>query len=189
MGCDIHTVVELKKGNEWVGIDELPEEFNERNYSTFAFLANVRNRFNTKGFEPKGYPSDMSEKSKKELKEEWAGDFHSESYLTLKELDDCDKSDYNSEKCRVVGAFYEKFKELGGVLPKEMKVEEEIISNSILDIIGQQICPDIIVKWENSEDTLKKTPVFRGIEALKEIAKKNDIDNFENIRIVFCFDN
>ena len=109
--------------------------------------------------------------------------------MTLKELDDCDKSDYNSEKCRVVGAFYEKFKELGGVFPKEMKVEEEIISNSIFDIIGQQICPDIIVKWENSEDTLKKTPVFRGIEALKEIAKKNDIDNFENIRIVFCFDN
>lgn len=68
MGCDIHTVVELKKGNEWVGIDELPEEFNERNYSTFAFLANVRNRFNTKGFEPKGYPSDMSEKSKKRTK-------------------------------------------------------------------------------------------------------------------------
>ena len=189
MGCDIHTVVELKKGNEWVGIDELPEEFNERNYCTFAFLADVRNHFNTKGFKPKGYPDEMSEKSKKELKEKWAGDSYSESYLTLRELDDCDKSDYCSEKCRIVGAFYQKFKEFGGVLPKEMKVEEEIISSSIIDIIRQSVCPDVVVKWQVSEDTQKKTPVFRGIEALKEIAKKNNIDNFENIRIVFCFDN
>lgn len=189
MGCDIHTVVEIKNANgNWIGIDEVPKEFSDRNYSTFAFLANVRNSFNTKGFKPKGWPEDMSEMSK-EMEEKWEGDSHSESYLTLKELDDCDKSDYYSEKCRIVEDFYKKFKELGGVLPKGMEVEEEIISSSNFDIIKQSICPDVVVKWQASEDTQKKTPVFIGVEALKEIAKKNNIDNFENIRIVFCFDN
>lgn len=189
MGCDIHTVVEIKNADgNWIGLDEVPKQFNDRNYSTFAFLADVRNRFNTKGFKPKGWPEDMSEITK-QLKEKWDGDSHSESFLTLKELDEFDKSDYYSAKCRVVGDFYEKFKELGGVLPKGMKVEEKVISNSIFEIIGQAICPDVIVKWDVSEDVKKETPVFEGIEALKEIAKKNNIDNFENIRIVFCFDN
>lgn len=37
MGCDIHTVVEIKNENgNWIGIDEVPKEFSDRNYSTFA---------------------------------------------------------------------------------------------------------------------------------------------------------
>lgn len=188
MGCDIHTVVEIKNANgNWIGIDEVPEEFSDRNYSTFAFLANVRNSFNTKGFKPKGWPEDMSEMSK-EMEEKREGDYYSPSFLTLKELDDFDKSDYCAQKCKVNAAFYDKFKELGGVLPEGMSVEAPE-GGSIMDIIAQSICPYVVIKWSLPEAEQKETLIFKGIEALKEFAKKNNIDNFENIRIVFCFDN
>ena len=189
MGCDIHTVVEIKNANgNWIGIDEVPKEFSDRNYSTFAFLADVRNSFNTKGFKPKGWPEDMSEISK-EMKEKWEDDGHSPSFLTLKELDEFDKSDYCATKCKIVAAFYDKFKELGGVLPEGMSVEEPEGGGSIMEILAQSMCPDVIIKWPMPEAAQKETLIFKGIEALKEIAKKSNIDNFENIRIVFCFDN
>lgn len=187
MGCDIHTIVEIKKQNKWIGLEECPEEFNERNYSTFAFLANVRNRFNTKGFEPKGKPVEMSEESSK-LFEKWEDDGHSQSYLTLKELDEFDKSDYYSRKCRVVGEFIKMLKEFGGTIPEQMKIEE-IKATSFLDVIEMSFCPDVIVKWQAPESEQKETPLNKGIESLKKIAKKNEIENFEDIRIVFVFDN
>lgn len=188
MGCDIHTVVEIKKENTWVGLEECPKEFCKRNYSLFAFLANVRNAFNTKGFEPKGFPDDMSEMAK-ELKEEFDGDSHSESYLTLKELDDVDKKDAFAHKCRIVRAFWEKFKELGGKLPDGMEVEEDFKVNSIVDAMQLAMCPEVIIKWQSSEEEIKEYVLYQGIEALKEIAKQNNIENYEDIRIVFCFDN
>lgn len=187
MGCDIHTVVEIKKGTEWIGIDEVPEEFDKRSYNVFAFLANVRNSFNTQGFNPKGFPDDMSEKAKKEFENDI--DLHSKSYLTLKELNDADKSDYYSIKCRITKVFWEKFKELGGQLPDGMEVEEDFKVDSIVDALRLSIYPEVIIKWQIPEEEQKETTLYAGIEALKEIATKNNINNFENIRIVFCFDN
>ena len=187
MGCDIHTIVEIKKENTWVGLDECPNEFDERNYSLFAFLAGVRNSFNTKGFKPKGFPDDMSEKARKEFEND--SDLHSKSYLTLKELDYADKKDAYAHKCRIVGAFWEKFKELGGQLPDGMEVEENFKVTSIIDALHLAYCPKVIIKWQPSEEEIKKYDLYKGIESLKKIAKNNNIDNYENIRIVFCFDN
>ncbi len=187
MSCDIHTIVEVKKENTWVGVEECPKEFSERNYSMFAFLANVRNRFMTKGFEPKGFPEDMSEQSR-ELAEKWDSDMHSKSYLTLKELDDADKSDYLSVKCRVIGDFIKAFKEFGGVLPEQMTIEENK-PTTFLDIIESAFCPDVIVKWQSSKIDAQEYPLIKGIEALKELAKKYNIKDYEDIRIVFGFDN
>ena len=187
MGCDIHTVVEIKKENTWVGLEECPKEFDERNYALFAFLAGVRNRFNTKGFEPKGFPDDMSEKSRQKFLDDC--DLHSKSYLTLKELDESDKTDAFANKCRIVGAFWQKFKELGGELPDGMEVEEDIKIDSIVDAISLAFCPEVIIKWQPSKAEIKETTLYKGIEALKEIAKENNIENYENVRIVFCFDN
>lgn len=188
MGCDIHTIVEIKKENTWIGVEECPSEFCERNYSLFAFLAGVRNSFNTKGFEAKGFPEDMSEKARA-LEQEWGSDLHSKSFLNLKELEEANKSDYCSQKCRIVRAFWDKFKELGGVLPVGMEIEENFKVSSIIDALSLAYCPEVIIKWQSSKEEQKNFPLFRGIENLKAIALKNNIDNYENIRIVFGFDN
>ena len=187
MGCDIHTVVEIKKENTWLGLEECPKEFCERNYSLFAFLANVRNMFNTKGFEPKGFPDDISEKAKEKFKDDI--DLHSKTYLTLKELDDADKKDAFAHKYLIDGDFWEKFKELGGQLPDGMEVEEDFKTDSIIDAIRLVMCPGVIIKWQLSEEEIKKHDLYKGIEVLKKIAKQNNIENYEDIRIVFCFDN
>ncbi len=188
MGCDIHTIVEIKKENTWVGLEECLQEFSSRNYALFAFLAGVRNSFNTKGFKTKGFPEDMSKESR-ELEQKWDGDMHSKSYLTLKELEESDKSDHYSHKCRIVRAFWEKFKELGGILPDGMEVEEDFKVDSIIDAMQLAFCPEVIVKWQSSEKEQKEFALYKGIEALKEIAEKEQIKNHEDIRIVFGFDN
>lgn len=141
----------------------------------------------TKGFEPKGFPEDMSEQSRK-LEEKWDSDLHSKSYLSLKELDDADKSDYLSVKCRVVGDFIKAFEEFGGVLPEQMTIEENK-PTTFIDIIESAFCPDVIVKWQANKKDAQEYPLIKGIEALKELAKKYNIDDYENIRIVFGFDN
>ena len=188
MGCDIHTVVEIKRNGKWEGFEETPEEFCDRNYSLFAFLADVRNNFNTKGFKPKGFPQDFSEMTKKELLEDWQDDLHSASYLTLKELDECDKSDYYAEKCKIVKDFYDKFIELGGKLPEVMEIEKTK-PKSFVSCIQESFEPTVVVKWQPNNEKIKKYPLFKGIEELKIIAKKFDISDYENIRIVFGFDN
>lgn len=140
-----------------------------------------------KGFEPKGFPDDMSEKAKEKFEDD--SDLHSKSYLTLKELDESDKKDAFAHKCRIVRAFWEKFKELGGKLPDGMEVEEDFKVNSIVDALSLAFCPEVIIKWQPSEEEIKEFTLYQGIEALKEIAKQNNIENYEDIRIVFCFDN
>lgn len=106
MGCDIHSFVEVKQNNKWNKIDKslfpqgegfTAEPFNWRSYSIFAFLAGVRNYDHcTPISELKGLPED-SEHLNSTI-EDWMGsivtlrkyleddDYHSKSYLTLKEL-------------------------------------------------------------------------------------------------------
>lgn len=187
MGCDIHMIVEVKRNESWTGIEELPESLNERNYSIFAFLVNVRNSFNTQGFKPKGKPEMLSDKAKK-MFEEWREDGHSHSYLSLKELIEKDKSDYFSVKCKVLKEFYDKFLELGGVIPEGMTIEEDK-PHGIIDCFRFVVEPTVLVKWKPAEESIKKYLLFKGIEELKEIANKYNINDYNEIRIVFCFDN
>lgn len=60
MGCDIHTIVEIRKDGKWQYVPDLPKDFDERNYKTFACLAGVRDDFGNKVFEPKGLPTNLS---------------------------------------------------------------------------------------------------------------------------------
>tara|TARA_R110000803_G_scaffold35405_3_gene76566 strand:- start:1022 stop:1561 length:540 start_codon:yes stop_codon:yes gene_type:complete len=108
MGCDIHSFAEVKRNNKWElvtdeifpdwGGDKSNEPFSVRSYSVFAFLAGVRNYDHCEPIsECKGLPLD-SEYLNKESGD-WMGykesvrksiyedcDYHSHSYLTLKEL-------------------------------------------------------------------------------------------------------
>ena len=113
MGCDIHSYAEKKVNGKWekvsdqFSLDEFDKKwyrkekgdnpFGWRNYSIFAFLADVRNYDHcTPISEPKGLPDDISDEVK-EKADDWDGNGHSHSFLTLKELldFDYDKSFWN----------------------------------------------------------------------------------------------
>lgn len=61
MGCDIHTIVEIRKNGKWEYIPDLPVVFDSRSYGVFSILnRNVRNSYGRDGFEQKGLPNDVS---------------------------------------------------------------------------------------------------------------------------------
>src|SRR4051812_37398365 len=119
MGCDIHGFVEVKKNGKWERMtDEVfniedtisgptSEPFYWRSYSTFAFLADVRNYSHVPAIAPyRGLPEDseyLNEETehstgmgnyttcrKKEIEED--GNYHSCTWLLLKELSEFDYS-------------------------------------------------------------------------------------------------
>ena len=108
MGCDIHSFAERlnKQTNKWEKVgdafsldeygktrfkkDKGDSPFDWRNYSVFAFLANVRNYDHCEPIsKPKGLPDDISDEVKQEY-EHMEEDAHSTSFLTAKELLDFD---------------------------------------------------------------------------------------------------
>lgn len=122
MGCDIHLFAEKKNGNgQWESVDKWsnnPEygkydwyepEFeikredrfytDGRNYNLFCALAGAR-MWEFLGdpimvSPPKGFPEDGSQQVRKEF-EDMAGDAHTASWLTLKELKDFDWTSYGT---------------------------------------------------------------------------------------------
>jgi hypothetical protein len=97
MGCDIHPYAEVRRDGKWQRAPiQVPDD---RNYWTFAVLADVRNGFGFAGCytgepvtpiaQPRGLPEDtsVSDNDAKYDSPEyvWLGD-HSHSWLTLQEL-------------------------------------------------------------------------------------------------------
>lgn len=111
MGCDIHLFVEKRNGSSqweaaesWVPDENEPSRltvphkqrfFDDRNYSLFAILADVRNGYGFAGVdtgdgfvpiaEPRGLPNDVTVEVKGES-DSWDVDGHSHSYFTVAEL-------------------------------------------------------------------------------------------------------
>lgn len=104
MGCDIHFYVEKKDENgKWVSVDkwstdpwECDEQdyidvksedsfYHDRNYLLFGILAHVRDRRVVSISLPRGLPEDISPEVKKRS-DDYGGDGHSHSWLTLAEL-------------------------------------------------------------------------------------------------------
>lgn len=111
-------------------------------------------------------------------------DYHSFSWLTLEDLMGYDTEDYHSERYRIPKEFYDRFIQLGGVLPYGMQAKE-IEEDEILKILGLP-SKEIIIYCP---ETAPAPAAFeKGIEELKEIAKKYDVGP-KDIRIVFAFDN
>lgn len=290
MGCDIHLITQIKKQGKWEYVPESPKTLEKRNYFNFAILADVRNDFDTKGFNAKGLPADLEEKQfgwKSELEniknyyntlsetkcklpdgsyisemdesikrfcteEEynaWKGtkgrgkdgyyvydakqvggefvkvpdnqlysfeaylneyhsdeyneqlkdygrykvdfdceDLHTPSYLTLKEIKEFDYTDILREKVKVSKYFIDKFLNLGGELPKGMYLTTDWQPQDIRDCFRQAIDPVYIISWD-SDSKKESLDFFKGVSEIEEIANKYDIQNFEDIRIVFAFDN
>lgn len=110
--------------------------------------------------------------------------------MTLEELDTFDLTEYKKTKVKVLKDFYDAFIGFGGILPKEMSVEKTT-PGDIRECLQEAIEPTVLVKWldTKNEETYMDLPMIKGIEKLKEMAKKNNINNYEDIRIVFFFDN
>jgi hypothetical protein len=97
MGCDIHSHVEVRKGDYWEDVEFHP--FRDRSYGVFALLAGVRNYSAvTPIAEPRGLPYDLAFMTKHKYSE-WKDDAHSTSWLDAKELLDFDY-DATMEDCR-----------------------------------------------------------------------------------------
>ncbi len=106
MGADIHSFAEVRKEGKWrrskepiFGTDRYrtDEPFDQRSYGMFGFFADVRNYSNVPPISPcKGLPTDSEGLNEKtayhETLRESAEDinYHSHSWLTLKELTDFD---------------------------------------------------------------------------------------------------
>lgn len=80
MGCDIHTMAEVKGEYGWLNAGEINED---RNYQLFGLLAGVRDDSVKPIASPRGVPSDCTS-----AYDAWAkgDDWHNHSYLTLAEL-------------------------------------------------------------------------------------------------------
>lgn len=117
MGCDIHSFAEVRINGKWEKVgdhfslgdldreyykkDKSDSPFDWRSYSMFAFLAGVRNYDHCVPIsEPKGLPSD-SEYLNEKIEDSWGrgetrfqdimdSDYHSMSWLSLRELLDFD---------------------------------------------------------------------------------------------------
>lgn len=307
MGCDIHMITEIRKGDKWEYVPEVPQSLDQRNYSTFAFLAGVRDSFDTTGFAPRGLPKDISNKrfrfesytpqyhrvyenesntwllvdgvyhslyselaikaeieidastykslcENKELsnryfcaysshrdtvryfvrdaflvngkvvrvpynvvyktfkdfvenyadEDDWdetmqdygrweidfdCEDYHTPSWLSLKDLLDADYTDYTKVKYKLDREFYNVFTAAGGVFPDAITVEEKSCVGTIADAIREAMLPTVLLSWQMSGEKKKSLPLFKGIEELKTIAEQYNIKNPEDIRIVFAFDN
>lgn len=115
-------------------------------------------------------------------------DYHTPNYITLKEFEDADYSDYTMMKCKISKEFYRAFISNGGILPSAFKVEESSIGD-IRDAFSEAISPTVTIGWQNDDIDKEKYPIFAGIDELKKIAEKYNITNHEDIRIIFAFDN
>lgn len=87
VGCDIHLYIEKKVAGKGWRLVETPDIYNGRNYDLFGFLAGVRG--DNQHFDQKGFPDDAGPELS-EIREYYGSDGHSDSYLTLEELQTVD---------------------------------------------------------------------------------------------------
>lgn len=196
MGCDIHSIAEKKVDGKWVRIEtdgrttswgsffikkeKYLSPFNWRNYSVFAFLADVRNYDHCEPLsEPKGLPEDseylnsispyaydtnpmngkpIPENERETIKSGVLDtDYHSHSWFTLKEL-----IDFDYDK-----TFWNR------------RVTKQTSPNSWNGAALAEEGEGVIISYK---ENLGKS-FFEDIELLKTFG------NPENVRIIFWFDN
>lgn len=174
MGCDIHVIAEVKSQGTWkpntkavfpnpyyeagseVGLRKdqyliIPDD--NRSYDWFAILADVRNGRGFAGIktgagfdiisEPRGIPEDASQEWLKKC-EEWSGDMHSHSYLTL---EDFDKFDWNQVTVKT------------GVIPLDEYIKLRGTNNSPDGWSGSISGGNIVTISEEEADQHIRTPI------------------------------
>lgn len=170
-----------------------------RNYRLFSLLANVRNGISIRFGEistghrlvpisdPKGLPEDVTDIVKEEY-EMWGCDSHSASYLTLKELIDGTKNKKIFYRYLVSKEEYVQYKTGGHPESWCGGSNAKLITNEEMDRwiageiqFGENEFIHTILEWE---EDLGETGIFHIIKELEDL-----LENPENVRIVFWFDN
>lgn len=137
MGCDAHPVIEVYDEEKGIWVANQSERFQDyedtpqpvkylgsRSYVKFSILADVRNHYEESQVDPlfpqRGLPDDASDHSVQLLNVDWAGDIHSVTHFTLKELLEVDWDDVACLKwhVQVFGDTYQYVME-HGELPKD----------------------------------------------------------------------
>lgn len=182
-----------------------------RNYDLFAILANVRNGHGFIGCDtgdgfipiffipismPRDLPGDISPEVKAQA-DDWGADGHSHSWLTLKELLEYDWQQVTKHHGWVDEETYKQFKETGNPYPCCGGVSglnvvhigneelDKIISGEAQREEGKSYYTKI--EWEKTYADCCKTFTNKTLPKLKKLAR--DENDYENIRIVFWFDN
>ena len=204
MGCDIHLYTEKKllNNNTWWCCDHFQlnpyygEEYEKkwnvvpiydgRSYSLFTALAGVRDDGMTPVIsDPRGLPDDVSEIIKQES-DDWGVDGHSHSWLTAKELFIYqNKHPFTNRHGMVDGEELLKLDEYG-IPPrtwcgwtnsKTAQTREWLSPGSVVDELVKA------VKQRMAEEFW----IWDFLD--KEEKEKRFLENSENFRIVFWFDN
>lgn len=204
MGTDIHFNVERRNDSGWelVGDDQVYDEgfYIGRYYRLFGFLANVRNGRGFAGVDtgdavkpiamPRGLPEDVSE-AVRARSDEWGGDGHSHSYLTLSELLEADWSGDAVLRGYVEKAAYRRFKETnesptewadlvaGPNIVTAIAADYEAMSEAKKSTVSH-----IQIQWRSPVSELVGDFITKTIPAMRELD-----ENSENVRCVFWFDN
>lgn len=90
MGCDIHSIAQVRKNGKWETVTAKDELVEDRSYVSFGMLAGVRSGLiETPISKPRGLPEDFEMGLDENEYHEgiWLGD-HSYSWLLLKEIKD-----------------------------------------------------------------------------------------------------
>lgn len=146
MGCGIHIVIETRgKRGAWSFKEKLPLS---RNYDTFAILANVRNRMWRRPEDmlvcistPKGLPPDVSKRSSRALSD---ANYHSRSYVTLRELVEFDWSRAEHKTAFVTDVEFALMRHEGAVVPRCPLFDPTSPETSLSDMERRIVSPDFI---------------------------------------------
>lgn len=112
-------------------------------------------------------------------------DYHTPSYLSLKELKERDYSDYFTVRYKVPSGFVKALKEKGVEIPFSVK---ESSCGDIADCIREAVDPTVTVFVPISEEKRANSPITKIIAYLDGVATEQAVAD-EDIRIVFAFDN
>jgi hypothetical protein len=207
MGCDIHSFAEVKRGGKWHRVGDIfPHPYNEdkkidqpfysRNYNLFAILADVRNGVGFAGIktgegfisisEPRDFPLDLSDDGRL-TSDSLSDDYHSRSWLTLKELMEYDWNQLTVRQGWVTKPEYDEYKKegvpssfCGGVSGLSVRH----ISNDEMDTISDHANCYTLVKWGTTYKAAAGDWYFDKIFPILA-----DLGAHEDVRVIFWFDN
>lgn len=113
-------------------------------------------------------------------------DYHTPSWLTLREMLDADYSAYTARKYKLDRSVYDEIVK-HGKMPEKFTVEESAIGD-LRDVFMEALSPTVTLSWQPDEIDRSKYALFCGVDQLQDIANKYEVEP-DDIRIIFAFDN
>lgn len=202
MGCDIHSIAQVKQNGQWVTVDnDIAGDL--RNYRTFGCLVGIRYYSVTPLDNPRGLPSDIKLDENgclvgyttKDGIDVWMGD-HSHSYYTLKELIEYVNDVEKNKSTKIVGYLEEdEYRKVAGTenIPNEYYSEGDDDVNNYTVLTPKEyrqastLPREFLIEYTWYESDVDFTNLKEIITDLKDIATTHKV-GVEDVRYVFGFD-